>query len=182
MKNLLLASAILLSLSATAAHAGDKSYTFVEGGYTNIDRDADGAFLRGNYEFGKSGVFATGGAARYNLDNTNIDVNAYELGLGYKYSLNDRFDVYAEAVAARMDVDFVGNLDGYRAAVGTRFDITPKFEGEVKFNHYNGHDFVSNNTATVGAQYKFGSSWGIVSSVEFDSGVNTYNLGVRKSF
>lgn len=182
MKNLLLASALLLSLSATAAHASDKSYTFVEGGYSNIDGDADGAFLRGNYEFGQSGVFLTGSVARYNVDNTNIDFNNYELGLGYKYSLNDRFDLVGEAAAARVDVDSFGHANGYRAAIGTRFDITSNIEGEAKINHYNGRDFVANNTATIGAQYKFGNTWGVTSSVEFDSGVNTYNVGVRKSF
>lgn len=182
MKTLLLASALVLSLSATAAQAGDKSYRFVEGGYVNVDGDADGAYLRGNYEFGQSGLYLTGTATRVNVDNTSFDVNGYEAGLGYRYALSDRFDLYGEATAVRLDVDGLVDADGYRAAVGTRFDVTPNFEGEFKVNHYNGRDFAADNSATLSGHYKFGRNWGVTSGVEFDGDGETYNLGVRASF
>lgn len=183
MKTLLLASALVLSLSAaTAAHAGDKSYRFVEGGYVNVDGDADGAYLRGNYEFGQSGVYLTGAATRVNVYNTPFDISGYEAGLGYQYALSDRFDLYGEAAAVRVDFDGLGDANGYRAAVGTRFDVTQNFEGEFKVNHYNGRDFAADNSVTLSGQYKFGRTWGVTSGVEFNSGVNTYNLGVRASF
>lgn len=183
MKTLLLASALVLSLSvATAAQASDKSYRFVEGGYVNVDGDGDGAYLRGNYEFGQSGVYLTGTATRVNVDNTSFDVNGYEAGLGYQYALSDRFDLYGEATAARLDVSGLGHADGYRAAVGTRFDVTQNFEGEFKVNHYNGRDFAADNSATLSGQYKFGRTWGVTSGVEFNGDGETYNLGVRASF
>ena len=86
------------------------------------------------------------------------------------------------AAATRVDFDGLGDANGYRAAVGTRFDVTQNFEGEFKVNHYNGRDFAADNSVTLSGQYKFGRTWGVTSGVEFNGGVNTYNLGVRASF
>ena len=41
----------------------------------------------------------------------------------------------------------------------------------------------SNNfTGTIGAQYKFGQTWGLVGEVEFADGGEVYLLGLRASF
>lgn len=173
----LLAFALPMSVMAS-----EKSYTFVEGGYVNVDSDADGAYMRGNYQFGESGFYLTGKIAHLEVDNTNFDVNDYELGLGYHYTLSDRFDFIGEATRARIDTNF-GDANGYRASIGTRFDLTEKFEGLAQLNHYNGQDFTSDNTGTVTARYKFTPLWGVNSGVEFDNHNNqVYTLGVSASF
>jgi opacity protein-like surface antigen len=174
--------ALLAAALPMSAMASEKSYTFVDGGYVNVDGDADGAYVRGNYQFGQSGVYLTGQFARVEVDNTSFDVNNYELGLGYRYTLSDRFDLIGEATRARIDTDF-GDANGYRASVGTRFDITSNFEGLAQINHYNGLDFAADNTATVSGLYKFGPVWGVNGGIEFDNDDNQiYTLGVSASF
>lgn len=174
-----LLAAVALPMGAMAS---EKSYTFVEGGYTNVDGDADGLYARGNYAFGNSGAYLTGQYARVEIDNTNIDVKNYELGLGYAYTLSDRFDLIGELTRARTSTDF-GSANGYRGSIGTRFDITENFEGLAQFNHYNGLDYLADNSGTVKARYKFGTNWGIDGGVEFDDDSNElYTVGVSASF
>lgn len=182
MKKIFLAAALAIAALPVAAQATEKSYTFIEGGYTNVDNDADGAYLRGNYALGKTGAYLTGAYAAVEVDNSEIDLRQGELGLGYRYILNDRFDLTAEAARVRLDTDF-GDADGYRASVGTRFDITDTFEGQAQVNHYNGDDFVAENTATVTGLYKFGSRWGVNGTVEFNGdGNEIYSVGFSAVF
>ena len=182
MKKTLLSALLLAAALPLAASATEKSYNFVEAGYLNVDHDADGAYVRGNYDFGKSGVYLTGAYSGVEVNGTNFDVRYGELGLGYRYTLNDRFDLLGEATRARVETDF-GDADGYRATVGTRFDITDTFEGQANFNHYNGADFAAENTATVTGLYKFGSRWGVNGTVEFNgSGNEIYSVGFSAAF
>ena len=47
----------MLPLSANAA---ERSYTYVEGTYNNIDSDIDGVGVRGAVEFADSGFYSLG--------------------------------------------------------------------------------------------------------------------------
>lgn len=182
MKKTLLIALLAAALPMGSALASEKSYTFVEGGYAKVSGDADGLYVRGNYAFGTSGVYLTGEYANVEVDNTNFDVKNYELGLGYAYTLNNRFDLIGEVARARTSTDF-GAANGYRGSIGTRFDITRNFEGLAQLNHYNGIDYVADNSATVKARYKFGTNWGVDGGVEFDNDNNEiYKIGVSASF
>lgn len=175
-----LALAALLPLSA---QADDKlSYTYVEADYLNIDSDADGFGVRGSFEFADSGFYGFGGYNTVEIDGTSIDVDSYDLGLGYAHGLSDNADLIAELAYLNSDVDGFGDIDGYRVSVGIRGSFSDKFEGLVKANYVDGSDFEGDFSGTVGAQYKFTQTWGMVGEIEFAEGGETYLVGLRASF
>ncbi|HEY9143131.1 MAG TPA: diffusible signal factor-reguated Ax21 family protein [Arenimonas sp.] len=175
-----LAFAALLPLSA---QADDKlSYTWVEADYLNVDGDADGFGLRGSLEFGDSNFYGFGGFNTVEIDNSNIDVDSFDIGLGYAHSLSDNVDLLSEISYLNSDVSGFGDLDGYRASVGVRGSFSPNFEGMIKANYTDGDNFDGDFTATVGAQYKFTQTWGVVGEIEAGDGGETYLVGLRASF
>lgn len=178
MKKLL--AVALLAACATPAFAADKSYTYVEGGYINDNRDADGAYVRGSYGF-DNGLYVHGQYAHLEADDFDFDYQPAELGLGWHHGLNDRVDFLAEAAAVRVDTDF-GDANGYRASVGLRGDISPSWEGLAKVNYTDGDDFRGDTTGTVGVHYKFGRTWGAVAEVSFGNGAEAAQVGLRARF
>ena len=185
MKSNLLALGLLAALASPAALAGDLSYTYAEAGYANLDGDADGAYVKGSYDIAK-GFYAHGRYAHFELDDnlglgSNDDVAMSELGLGWRYDLGAKTDLLVEAAAAHIDTDF-GNANGYRASLGARFDLAPAWEASVKANHYDGDDFLSATTGSVGVQWKFNQRWGVVADAEFGDNMDNFQVGVRASF
>ena len=105
-------SLIALALAAIvpfAAQADDKlSYTYVEGTYLNTqadgDIDADGFGVRGSFEFGDSGFYGLGGYNMVEIDDVNVDVDNYEIGVGYGHGLSDNLDLISELAYINSDV------------------------------------------------------------------------------
>lgn len=209
----MLALALVLAAAPVAAFAGPMSYTYVEGGYNRLHLDggdyfddtaADGAYLRGSYDFGTSGVNVFGSVGKvsdsYDLDGVRIDADLRqeELGLGYHQSMSERVDFIAEAAWVRQVADveasYAGNrasdsaiAHGGRASVGVRGQFNDMVEGLAKANYYGGGDFEDDTfTGTVGVQVKFNPTWGITGEIENGKidGTSTtrYMVGVRASF
>lgn len=186
MKRSLLALA-LVAIAPFAAQADDKlSYTYVEGGYTNIQGDngldGDGFGVRGAFEFGESGFYGLAGFNKVEADDFDIDVDSYEVGVGYGHDLSDNLDLISELAYVNSEVDGFSDVDGYRASVGLRGSFSDSFEGLIKANYIDGSDFDGDFSGTVGAQYKFTQTWGITGEAEFGDGGETYLVGVRASF
>lgn len=183
-------SLIALSLAALlplSAQADDKlSYTFIEGNYINVNgdggADADGFGVRGSYEFGQSGFYGFGGYNAIEIDDIGVDVDSFDIGFGYAHGLSANVDLISELSYLNADVDGLGDVDGYRASVGVRGSFSPNFEGLLKANYVDGDEFDGDFSGTVGAQYKFSKTWGMVGEVEFGDGGETYLVGVRASF
>lgn len=189
MNKTILAIALLIGSTGSAMAADVSSasnYTFLEGGYVNVDPDfaggADGAYIRGSYQFGESGVYVAGRASRVEVDGTDYDLNQYDVGVGYHRPLAERVDGFVEAAGVRLEGDGGFDADGYRATAGVKVDVTDAVEGVVQANYYNGDDFIAETTATLGVKYSFTPNWAATAGAEFAEGGNTYNLGVRYSF
>jgi hypothetical protein len=199
-----LALALALAVAPFAASADALSYTYVEGGYAKLHIDdeftgnpeGDGAFLRGSFEIG-SGVYLLGGVSRvsedFQLDATtrlDVDLTQYEFGVGYHQAMSDRVDFLSELAYVRGDVDVAvtgfgsgdESLKGGRLAVGIRGQMAENFEGTLKANYYDGGDFEDTFSGTLGLQYKFNPTWGIVGEVEVIEDATKYLVGVRASF
>jgi Ax21 family sulfation-dependent quorum factor len=181
MKRSLLALA-LVAIAPFAAHADDNlSYTYVEADYVNVDGDADGFGVRGSVEFADSGFYGLGSWRTVEVDDTSIDVDNWELGAGYAHGVSDNVDLLGEVAYNNVEVEGF-DADGYRASVGVRGSFSPNFEGLLKANYLDGDDVDGDFSATVGAQYKFTKTWGVVGEAEFADGGEAYTLGVRASF
>lgn len=181
MKRSLFALALVAAMPF-AAQADDKlSNTWIEGDYVNVDGDADGFGVRGAFEFGDTGFYGLGGWRSVEIDDTNIDVDNWEIGVGYAHDVSENMDLISELAYNQVDVEGFDD-DGYRASVGLRGSFTPNFEGIVKANYLDGDEFDGDFTGTLGAQYKFTQTWGVVGEAEFGDGGETYTLGLRASF
>jgi|SRR5687768_3806360 len=181
MKRSLLALALVAALPF-AAQADDKlSYSYIEGDYVNVDGDADGFGVRGSFEFADSGFYGLGGWRSVEIDNTSVDIDQWELGAGYAHGISDNLDLVSELAYLQTDTDFIDD-DGWRASVGLRGSFTPNLEGLVKANYVDSDEFDGDFTGTLGAQYKFTQTWGVVGEAEFGDGGESYTLGLRASF
>ena len=175
MKKTLIALA-LVAMLPLSANAAERSYTYVEGTYNNIDSDIDGFGVRGAVEFADSGFYALGDYRNYS--ERGADVDTWELGVGYALGLSDGLDLIAEA--AHVDYDIV---NGYRASVGLRGSVTENIEGHLKANYRDVEVFGDEVTAIAGLQYKFSPTWGVTGEVEFDGeDGEIYTVGLRASF
>lgn len=174
MKKTLIALA-LVAVLPLSAQAAERSYTYVEGTYNNIDGDVDGFGVRGSFDFGTSGLYGLGSYTNYSEN--SADLNVWELGLGYKHQLSDSLDLIAEGAYADFDI-----ADGYRASVGLRTSFTDNVEGLLKANYRDGSDFDGNFTGTAGLLVNFSETWGMTGEVEFDDGGEIYTVGLRASY
>jgi Ax21 family sulfation-dependent quorum factor len=186
MKRSLFALALAAALPLSAQADDKLSYSYVEGGYVYVDADggaeADGFGVRGSIEFGESGFYGFGGYNQIEIDGINVDLDNTELGLGYGHGLTDNLDLISEIAWNDVDVDGFGSVDGYRASVGLRGSFTENFEGLIKANYNDGDNASGDFSATLGAQYKFTQTGGVVGEANFADGGETYTIGLRASF
>lgn len=175
-----LALAAMLPLSA---QADDKlSYTYIEGNYVDVLGDADGFGVRGSFEFGASNFYGFGSYQNVEIDNTNIDVDFFDVGIGYAHGISTNAALISELAYIQADAGGGADADGYRVSVGLRGSFNDKLEGLVKANYTDGDDFDGDFSGTAGLQWKFTQTWGLTGEIEFADGGETYLVGLRASF
>lgn len=198
-----LALAVVLATASFTAAAADLSYTYVEAGYAklHIDEDLldnpelDGGYVRGSFAVSPQ-LYVFGGVGRvsndFNLLGAGFDVDETqsEIGLGYHQAMGEQVDFIAELAYLRLDTDVevvgLGSSDeqvgGGRASLGLRGNLSPRVEGWVKAGYLDGGDFEGDFVGTLGGQYKFNPTWGLVAEVEIIDDNTQYLAGVRASF
>ena len=182
MKRSLIALA-LASLLPLSAQADDKlSYTYIEGNYVDVNGDADGFGLRGSFEFGQSNFYGFGSWQNVEVDNTSIDVDFFDVGVGYAHGISPNAALISELAYIKADAGGGADADGYRASVGLRGSFSDSVEGLIKANYTDGSDFDGDFSGTAGLQWKFTQTWGLTGEIEFADGGETYLVGLRASF
>lgn len=192
-----LALAVALAIAPFAASADGLDYTYIEGGYANVeidtgdalvgDLDFDGVQIRGSAAISES-FYLLGGYGNVSNDDYSMDVDFSELqfGLGYRHGLSDRADLITEVSYLRQEIDFDGfgseDASGGRVSVGLRGLLADNFEGYVKGSYTDGGDFDGDFSGTLGAQFKFTPVWGVVGEIEAGDDVSKTLVGVRASF
>lgn len=171
------------------------------------DVDASGGYLKGSFEISPS-FYVFGSYAKASDDETiepitdgkirlEDDFTQAEGGVGYHMAWGENVDFIAEAayVSVERDVDAHGWVEdelvyeesvtidqkGGRAALGVRGG-NDRAEGWLKIGYLGGSDFDGNFIGTLGGQYKFNATWGLVGEVEVIDDVTRYTAGVRASF
>lgn len=191
------ALAVLLAAASFAASAGELSYSYIEGGYANVeidtgdalagDVDFDGFQIRGSAAVSES-FYLHGGYGNVTNDEAGVDIDFSEIqiGVGYRHGLSDRADLITELSYIKQEIDFDGfgsvDADGGRISVGVRGLMADNFEGYVKGSYTDGGDFDGEFSGVVGAQFKFNQTWGLVGEVEAGEDLTKLMVGVRASF
>jgi len=203
-----LALALALAIAPFAASADELSYTYVEGGYAQLNQDGEqgagldiddieaaGFFVGGSAALGET--FHVFGGYRSGNDDVRVtalgvgsaefdtDLSQFNIGLGYHHSISNRTDLVTEVSYIKTDVEIEGaseDGDDGRVSVGVRHMLADSFEGWIK-GHYSDGDFYDGSfSASIGGQFKFNQTWGVVGDVEVGDDQSIFMIGARASF
>ncbi|HEL5402409.1 TPA: hypothetical protein UOJ25_002533 [Stenotrophomonas maltophilia] len=208
----ILIMAALLAAAPFSASAEALSYTYVEGGWTQLQLDngggskprLDGGYIRGSVAIAEQ-VHVFGGytavTKTYNHNYYDIavrikqKVQSPELGIGYHMPWTDRVDFTADAAWVRLDEEFKMSFDGRqvdrlkndinvgRVTMGVRGKPSRMTEAWAKAGYMDGgSDFKGTWVGTVGGQINFTKTWGLVGEISGYRDVTQYSAGVRASF
>lgn len=206
MKKSLLLAAILASASFST-QAADLSYTWVEGGFAQLninddylgDPEGKGGYIRGSYQL-SSQAFLFGGFAQvsedysYAGDRLDVDVDQTELGFGFRMEAGDNVDFTADIALVRLGAEAAvrfadgdrfsadDDTNAGRVTVGLRGTPSPRTEAWIKGGYLDGSDLEGEFVGTLGGQFKFNPTWGLVVEGEVTGDFTRYFAGVRASF
>ncbi|WP_251359254.1 hypothetical protein [Kangiella sp. TOML190] len=170
--------ATTLALSSSLVLADNVSYDYVDLGYQDYD-GADGFA----FELSKSFSADFYGRLDYtNLeaDNSNIDIEFLRLNLGYKMPISSSTDFIAELGYEDIDVDFLGDDDGFNARLGLRGMATRNFElgGFVSYS-----DVLESTDLTVEGRYHINNQFSVALEVGNDEELDEhYGVSFRYNF
>lgn len=190
-------------LGALAADADQIKYTYLEGGYAQLDAnrnntddfDGDGGYLRGAVEVSPS-IYLHGSYLQAKDDDDQFlsidlshEVRLIEAGVGYHMPFGDGLDFISELSYVNVRQEFKASGfdsesnddDGGRLALGVRGG-NHRVEGWFKAGYLDVGDLGSGWSGTLGGQVKFNPIWSLVGEVEALDWMTRYNVGVRASF
>lgn len=172
----------LLSLSAIPAQAAEPAWTYVEGGYTNIDiddldDDGDGYFLGGSFGLAFFHVFAR--VSESETDELDLDVERRYAGIGWHGGVGP-VDLLAEA--AYVDAEFGDEDDnGYFVRGGVRFRPIKLIE-VGGFARYEDVGDLEDDVVWEANALLYIWRLGIGASYETQDEIDTYNAFLRFNF
>lgn len=212
MRKILLAAALLAAAPLSASAAESMSYTYVEGGWTQLQLDnggsgskpkLDGGYVRGSVAIAEQvNVFAGYSmvSKTYNYDYYDYavrlkhELSQPELGIGYHMPMSDRVDFTTDIAWLRVNneakLDFDGeqvdrwkeHTNAARATVGVRGKPSRRTEAWLKAGYIDGSDMDGTWVGTLGGQVNFTKAWGLVGEVQAYDDVTQFSVGVRASF
>lgn len=211
MRKILVLAAALLAAAPLAASAEALSYTYVEGGWTQLqisqpgsNPKLDGGYIRGSFAIteqvnvfgGYSTVSKTYhygddfGYGPYSVKNT---IEQPELGIGYHMPISDRLDFTTDIAWMRInneveyknelvDVSADAHTNAGRATLGVRGKPSRRTEAWLKAGYIDGSDMDGVWIGTLGGQINFTKTWGLVGEAQYFDDITQYSVGVRASF
>ncbi|MEG2806266.1 outer membrane beta-barrel protein [Stenotrophomonas sp.] len=212
MRKILLAAALLAAAPFAASAAEPMSYTFVEGGWTQLQLDRngadskpklDGGYVRGSFAIAEQ-AYVFGGYSMVSKTHT-YDLGSYdlrvkqelkqpELGIGYRLPMSDRVDFTSDIAWLRVNNEAEYEADGFeterykehtnaaRVTLGVRGKPSARTEAWLKAGYIDGSDMDGTWTGTLGGQVNFTRTWGLVGEVQAYDEVTQFSVGVRASF
>lgn len=185
MKRSLIAIALAASMPLAANAAEGVTYNYLQAGYaaSNGDVDADGYDVNGSAAFHPN-FHVFGGFGSQEIDNTNLDIDQYRIGVGYNLEIAPRTDLLARVAYQKLDAGRVLgrelDFDGWSTEVGVRGLMARNFDGYalVGYEDYDGGidgDFYGR----LGANVAFNANWGLNGDVKFNGDVTEWFIGPR---
>lgn len=182
--------ALLFSLAAAHAQAGNLSYSYVEGSYYDVDiddtsADGDGFGIAGSVEL--TDMFHLFGRAIWaDLDGpfgVDLDFTTWEVGGGISFALANQLDLVGRASYVDAEVDVPGfgsgDDDGYRLYGGLRgrLGVPVELEGGVAYTDLD--DSGDDTSLVLAGRYYFTDNWALGLSGEFGDDVTVWGLNLR---
>jgi hypothetical protein len=178
------AAAALVPLAATAG----PSYTYVEGGYRNVDGDLDGFFAGGSIAVMPQ-LHVMGDFSR--ITDSPIRADQLRALVGFNHAFTPNTDLVLRGgwtqIRDRSSFDDVTDADlatlrdsGFVAEAGVRAMLTDGIElnGFVKHQDIEARD----TSLAVGGVFGFTPALGVTGNVEFFDDDTVYEVGLRFSF
>jgi len=174
----------LFLLNAPLAGADNISYTYLEGTVNETDPelgDADlGYRVQGSLNL-LLGLYGFASWESSDLDDVDGDLNATDLGLGWRLGLGDTLHGIAElAYTDREAGPF--DEDGYTASLGVRFAPGTRWEFGAKAGY---RDLEEAFDGAYGEAYVLWKLWGVLgltARAELAEEANRFGVGARVSF
>lgn len=192
--SLVTVSSIALAGMISTAQAGDFSYNYIEGGYSNYNiEEIDSAFGVGGSYGVTENINVIGSYSKANIDtNSSIDAsfNQLAIGVGYHTSIAPQTDILAdvsyinaEVEASNNGVTVSGSEGGYGLGVGVRHQLTDSIEGNARVS-YMSIDDESDTAVSVGGRYNINEamSAGVGLTTITDKGPEIITTSVRWNF
>jgi len=177
MKNSLLALGLLATLPFAAAAADNISYNYVEGDYVKTDpsghgNNADGWGLKGSYAFHPNfHVFA--GYQKQKIDGpSDLDVNQWNVGLGYNYAISNSTDLLARVSYQNWDPEYYRkDFNGWATEVGINNSFGPRVSTYLLagYEDYAKRDNINPEGqfyGRLGGQYNFTPNWALSGDIK----------------
>lgn len=182
------------TLTATQAFAASPKWDFVELEYVQVNIDdsslePSGLGLTGS-KLLSDNVFLTGSyiATTDDIGGVDIDLDQFDLGIGYKYAMSEQTDWYASlsyvSIEAEASAGFASSNideDGFGIATGIRSMLTDEIEVGVDVSYVD-IDEDDETTVTLEGTYYVTEAIGLNLGYGISSDANTLNLGVRFAF
>lgn len=194
MMNKIVSSLVLagvLTGTMASVSAAKFSYNFVEVSVAKVDIDgANNTYgIGGSYDINSNvnllGAFTTTDAGT--IDGVDLDINSYQLGIGYHTPIAESTDAVANISYVNLELEgSLGNAtasvdeSGYGAGVGVRHMFSDQLEGDASVDYIDINDF-SDTSVSVGGRFHFNET--ISAGLGYTSGdEDTVSGTLRMSF
>jgi hypothetical protein len=158
------------------------SWTYAELNYlwrdsNSADKTLDGVEVRGSFEI----MFNFFLQASYARLSNGVDLDEYNVGLGYHFPVGSTFDLYGIASYAKDDFSGGGSdADGASLAAGARFRVLEKLELNGELEWANVH--TSAGGVEVGARWYLMDMLSVGASYRSFDHDDTFGVGARVQF
>lgn len=184
-KTLAVAGAVVLA--PVMAQADDFDYTYVEGGYAELDLDGvsdklDGFFLRGSLGITER-LFVS--ADYLDVSTGPADTQLYSVSFGGSYPLSDSMHLTGKVGYAATEASafgFSADDDGYTIGAGLRARPAERFELEANVNFYDFSDSGSDTALGLAGRYFFTERFAVGAEYQHFDDADLWGVGLRFSF
>lgn len=188
-----LVCALVAVAGMAAAHAGDLSYTYAEGGLGRVDVDSidtgDSYFLGGSLAFGTNWLgFAEYSMSSFDQAGADADVDQLQIGFGGHFPMTDSVDFVGKLAYVDESVDVntpVGSAsadeNGYMLSAGVRGHALEKLDlmGAVEYVDLGDSD---DTGLSLRGLYEFTDMFSLGARVGYSDDATAYGVFARFSF
>ena len=177
---------LLLAALPFAASAGTKtlSYDYLEAGYVKTDTGGDatgwglGASMSIDDRFNLFGDYIDSNADGH----AGVDLKQWSIGAGFHHPVSDNMDLVSRFAWTSIDTAQSRETNGLTVEAGVRSALGSMMEGWAMAGYGDVDHGDGEFYTRLGAQAKFGASWGVAADVKFISGDTQWMVGPRVSW